>query len=313
MKSMKVLLVLVFTFSLLAGDLYSAEKYVFNVLATSGKVEFQKKSSGPWKRLRTGTKLYMSDKVKIFKNAYLGMVHNTGKVQEVKKADEYSVQDLNRKVKKSSSVTGRFTQYVLDEMQESDNLFANDKTNMDVTGSVERGNDLRFVSGEAFMLNSARKVNLKDHDLTLNWFKVKDVNKYKLHLTDRFDREVKTFDVKDTTFTLSPGKLNLEKDVYYFWYVTVPGDKKMKSDDGCFMVYSDKSAKALKDSLQVLKTELGDLDNPISKVLVAYFYEKNSMIDEADAAYKEAIKLSGGVEDFQKMYDRFLLRIGVRL
>ncbi len=309
MKALKVLLVLSMLFSLSFGKAF-AEKYVFTVLASNGKVEVYTKSAGSWKNLKTGAKLFAEDKVKISPNAYLGLIHKSGKSLTVKQAKEYTVDELAGKVSKSSTVTGRFTQYVLDEMQEKSNLFADDNYKMDVTGSVERGSEfgLPFLGKEgSFRINSPRKVNLLDPELSLKWCKVEGVKKYTLHVTDRFDKELKSFELKDTSYNLNPEKMNLDKDVYYFWYVTTT-DNDSRSEDGCFKLLSENSAKAVKDSLGILEKELGDLDNPVSKVMVAYFYEQNSMIKEADETYREAIKLSEGVEDFQKMYDRFLQR-----
>ena len=312
MKLLKLLLVFGLLFSLTVGEA-AAKKFVFSVLASNGKVEVKEKS-GSWKKLKTGAKLFEGDKVKISRNAYLGLVHKSGKALQVKEANEYSVKELAGKISKSGSVTGRFTQYVLDEMQETDNLFADDKYNMDVTGSVERGSEIGmpFLGKDGmFRVNSPRKINLMNQDLTLKWFSVEGAKTYTVHITDRFDRPVKSFDVKDTVYNFKPAEFKLETDVYYFWYVTVSDDDKKKSEDGCFMVYSDQSAKALNDSLLVLEEELGDMENPVSQALVAYFYEKNNLVDKADEAYKKAVELSEGMEDYKNMYDRFRKRVNL--
>lgn len=288
-----------------------AENYIFRVLASNGDVKVKTNNRGQWEKLKTGSRLFENDKIKIGSNSHLGLVHKSGRALQVSAPREYTVSDLAGKLSKSSTVTGRFTQFILDEMQESDNLMASDNYNMDVTGSVERSTEgLPFMSsGYSFRVNTPRKINYVDPKASFTWFNAANDGKYKFIITDRFDRPIYTAEVSDTVYNVDLDKIKLDKDVYYFWHVVDAADESKKSEDGCFLLYSDNEVKAVKDSLNLLKEELGDVDNPVSKVMLGYFYETKDMIPQAMDSYKEAVELSGGTADYKQIYDKFLRRM----
>jgi hypothetical protein len=93
MKSTKsfFVLVLAMTFSLAQG-----QDYAFKVLANKGVNEV--KSGDSWQPLKTGASLKAGDELKIADNAYLGLVHVSGKPMEVKQSGNYKVADLAAKV-----------------------------------------------------------------------------------------------------------------------------------------------------------------------------------------------------------------------
>ena len=203
-------------------------------------------------------------------------------------------------------------------MQGSDDLFGDDgyTGNMSTTGSVERAletqpGDLPFTSSSRkFKLNSPRKINLMNTKVEFSWADVENEDNYIVHIKDRFDRPVTTKEINGNKLAIDSKDLGLNNDEYYFWYVTT-SDKKNTSEDGCFLVYSDVQASAINDSLELLKNELGDLNNPVAQIVLAYFYEQNNLINEADASYKEAINLSEGIDSYKKMYDKFLRRVNI--
>src|SRR5689334_14157863 len=79
-----------------------AQDYAFKVLANKGANEI--KSGGAWVPLKTGASLKKDDEVKLADNAYLGLVHLSGKPMELKMAGNYKVSDLETKVGSGSSV-----------------------------------------------------------------------------------------------------------------------------------------------------------------------------------------------------------------
>jgi len=58
------------------------QDYAFKVLANKGSNEV--KSGDGWLAVKTGTSLKTGDELKISENAYLGLVHSSGKPIEIK-------------------------------------------------------------------------------------------------------------------------------------------------------------------------------------------------------------------------------------
>ncbi len=299
----------------LSVSVASAQNYVFYVLNAIGDVKVKKGSSTAWVKLKTGENLFDKDKIKLSgSNSFVALRHQNGNTLQVRDLKEFSVPELVTKIK-SSTVTGRMTRFILDEMKNTNNMFSNKNYNMDVTGSVERSSEgMPFIpSSGGFKINTPRKVSYSGTKMTFNWFKTDDENNYKLYITDRFDRPVYTTDVKDTSVTLDAESIKLQKDVYYFWHVTGAAKKDVKSDDGCFLVLSNDSYKAVTDSLALLKTELGDENDPVNMVFMGYFFEQNNMFYEAFDYFKRALDKTGNDENYREIYESFLRRNNVKL
>src|SRR5687767_6214000 len=89
----------------------SAQDYAFKVLANKGTNEI--KSGGAWLPLKTGASLKAGDEVKLGDNAYIGLVHSSGKPVEVKEAGIHPVAELESRVKGGSSVLNKYTDFIL--------------------------------------------------------------------------------------------------------------------------------------------------------------------------------------------------------
>ncbi|HPH47850.1 MAG TPA: hypothetical protein PKU83_12625 [Chryseolinea sp.] len=79
-----------------------AQDYAFKVLANKGTNEV--KSGDAWQPLKTGASLKSTDEVKLTDNAYLALVHSSGKPMELKEAKTYKVADLAASLKPGTSV-----------------------------------------------------------------------------------------------------------------------------------------------------------------------------------------------------------------
>ena len=52
-------------------------------------------------------------------------------------------------------------------------------------------------------------------------------------------------------------------------------------------------------------------DSPLNKIIYASFYEENGLILDALTKYEEAIKMSPEIQDFQELYENFLIKNGL--
>ncbi|MFY7918889.1 MAG: hypothetical protein ACOVOF_06185 [Chryseotalea sp.] len=91
---------LALTLILAALTLGYSQNYTFRVLATKGANEV--KTGGVWQPVKTGATLQDTDELKVSENAYLGLVHKSGKPIEIKKAGPYQIYELDNSVSAES-------------------------------------------------------------------------------------------------------------------------------------------------------------------------------------------------------------------
>jgi len=314
MKKLRISLISCLLAIALTGSLI-AQNYEFKVMAAKGKPTVQKENSKSWDDIKLGTQLSGKDKIKLAGNSYISLIHKSGKTIELKKAGTFSIAELGKEVSANkSNVSKRFADYFLDEISSSEDLLASGehRDKMKVTGSVERSmNTQPFINKNALQLNSPRKVNFLSNVFTFRWHEFETAKDYEFVLSDRFDKPVYSKTISGTSVTLNADELKLEKDTYYFWSVKAKGNDKNKSDDACFLILSDDKVKAIKDTVDIIKKEVGDENTPSAKIILAAYYEQNHIVDEAIKAYKDAATLAPDVEIYTKLYKRFLSRINV--
>ena len=316
-----------------------AQKPEFNVLAANGKC-FVKKKSKNWTELTTGDKLYKEDQVKLNKNAYLGLVHATGKTEELTKEGTYLISKLSEEVaRRKSNLSKRFAKYVVDEVSDVSDLTSrtNYKKQMSITGSVERaagdevdaeekskeltktsGEDAKDVAAVASLLTSVsqdfifcklpRNSYLIDPETTFSWYKGGDGSKYKFKIEDRKGSVVYTREVGDTSLTLNLDKLKLDKEECYYWSVS---SGKAVSDEFCiFRLDLDKHNELRQDYMAVLD-DAGTDPGPLGLITLASFFEENNIMSNAYMAYKKAYEQAPDVDNYKKMFISYLYRIGL--
>jgi hypothetical protein len=109
-----------------------AQDYAFKVLVNKGKNELKTGSS--WQQVKVGSSLKTADEIKVSENAYLGLVHVSGKAVELKQSGNYKVEDLAKKVSGGSDVLNKYTDFILSSASSPKNRLA-------ATGAVDRGTE----------------------------------------------------------------------------------------------------------------------------------------------------------------------------
>ena len=295
MKNSKLILVLGFLFAISAAF---GQDYAFKVLANKGTNEV--KSGDSWQAIKTGASLNTTDEVRLSENAYLGLIHKTGKPLEVKKAGPYKVADLAAQVQGGgTSVLNKYTDFIL-----SSNSAEAKKNRLSATGAVHRGApgdiDLLMPPGEfSSILNPTTVISWEEED--------HDSGPYVVTLLNMFDDVLLKVETpeKTTRIDLSDPKLANESAILV--EVHSKSDPSIKSADPRPMIKKLSSAEKSRLEKEV-QGALGEIDvnTAIGKFYMAQSYEQSKLYLDAIVAYEEAIKMAPDVSDFKESYDDFI-------
>lgn len=292
-KTMKRNISLIATL-LFISSIAFGQGYTFKVLANKGQNKV--KSGAEMKPLKTGTSLNKTDELIVSENAYLGLVHSSGKTLEVKSAGTHKIADLASKVSTGeSSVATKYADFVLSKMSAEGK-----KNRLSATGAVHRGDDSNQLN--VFMPNSS---NIFNEKAVIRWDSLEGSNTYIVTLKNVFEDELMTFETNDTNFELDLTSDKISKERVVLLSVKTKGD--LESETYAVKRLSTDVATDVKSTLTQL---MAGVDEPsaLNKFILGGFYEEKGLIVDALTSYESAIKMAPDVESFKEAYDDFLFR-----
>ncbi|MCB0493785.1 MAG: hypothetical protein KDC93_15375 [Cyclobacteriaceae bacterium] len=293
MKNNKLILVLGFIF---AGTVAFGQDYAFKVLANKGTNEV--KSGDSWQAIKTGSSLNTTDEVRLSENAYLGLIHKTGKPLEVKKAGPYKVADLAAQVQGGgTSVLNKYTDFIL-----SSNSAEAKKNRLSATGAVHRGlEDIKVYLPE----NQYSGVFSKK--AVINWSAEKGGAPYIVTFKNMFDDELMKVETPETSIEVNLADPKLTNESAILIEVRSKADPNVKSEQHLIKKLSAAEQERVTKALSEIKGVVGE-ETALNKFIMAGFYEENKLYVDAITAYEEAIKMAPDVASYKEAYDEFLLR-----
>jgi hypothetical protein len=291
MKTVYSLLLLIVTF---AWNTVNAQDYVFKVLANRG--ENQVKTQGTWKPVKTGTSLKSGDELKVSENAYVGLVHTSGKTYEIKNAGLVDVNELASSLNtSSSSVASKYADFVMNKINEGGS-----QNRLAATGAVTRGD------GGAISVFMPSSVEVLNSNATISWEETEGET-YVVTLKNMFDEVIYEKETSSNSIDLNFDDSKLKEERLVILNVGVKGNEEMKSGDYGIQRLSGEDAKPVMQELENLKGEVSE-ESALSYIMMASFYENNNLLVDALTCYETAIELAPEVEDFKKMRDDFIVR-----
>src|SRR6478609_5044088 len=292
MKNGKNLILVV---ALFASTFVFGQDYTFKVLANKGAYEV--KSGDTWQAVKTGSSLKAGDELKISDNAYLGLVHSSGKPVELKTAGNYKVADLASKVGGGTTVLNKYTDFIL-----SSNSAEAKKNRLSATGAVHRGlEDIKVY------LPENQYAEIYNNIAIINWESAKGGAPYLVSLKNMFDEELAKIETPEnvTQIDLSDPKFSNETAVLV--EVRSKADNKSKSEQHLIKKLSPARYEVVKKQLTEETADLKD-ETAFNKYLLASVYEEKKLFIDAITCYEQAIKLDPGNPTYKEGYEEFLLR-----
>lgn len=274
-----------------------AQDYAFKVLANKGKNEL--KTGETWQQLKVGATLKKEDELRISENAYLGLVHVTGKAIEVRKAGKYKVMDLAGEVKESTTVLKKYTDFML-----SSNT--GPKNTLTATGAVDRG-----ASGIKVYLPKPDLAVVYGDKVVISWEEDKTLAPYKVSFKSMFGDDLASQETPESSIVVDLSNKNLINEDNIIVTVESKTNKNKISDEYTLKRLSRADKERIKAELAKIESTATD-PTAISKISIAAFFEQNNLLIDAIPYYQEAIRLAPDVPDYKEFYNDFLLRYGIK-
>lgn len=278
-----------------------AQDYAFKVLANKGTNEV--KSGEAWQPLKTGASLRESDELKLSENAYIGLVHISGKPMELKQAGTHKISDLNAKVGKGSSVLNKYTDFIL-----SSNSAEAKKNRLSATGAVHRATETSAIK---LLLPENQHSGIFNSLAVINWDGSKVAGPYVVTLRNMFDDELAKIETPESSIQIDLASQKFVNESAILVEVASKADAKQASKQHLIKKLTVTDQAKVKKSLDEIMGEVQE-QTPLNKLILAGFYEDNNLFIDAIAAYEDAVKLAPDVPSYKEAYEEFLLRHGLK-
>lgn len=293
---------------LFAASVANAQDYAFRVLANKGSNQVKKAGSSAAESLKTGAKLNSGDEIIASEGAYIGLMHKSGKTTEVRGAGTKKVSDLEQTINtSSSSIASRYASFVMNKMNESENT--NYRSRLNATGAVSRA-----TGSAAINVMAPSQADLMGDVAILRWEApegMEEGDSYVVKVENIFNEEIYSEETDKTSLALDFADEAIAYDMgLYLVKVYKKGDDEIASGEIGIKKVKAGDRVEVQENLANLKSEVSE-DSPLNKIIYASFYEENGLILDALTKYEEAIKMSPEVEDFQELYNNFLIKNGL--
>lgn len=287
----------VLTFSFLLISWFSfGQQYTFQVMAIKGSNEV--KRGGEWMPLKTGAYLKDEDELKVSEDAYLGLVHSSGKTLELKDAGTHKISELGSNMNtENSSVARKYADFVLSKMSAEGK-----KNRLSATGAVSRGSENEI---KIYMPNSA---GVYTNDPMLKWSEVEgdDIN-YTITVTNMFEDVLMKVNTSDPQYQLDLDNENISDQKVILVTVAAENDENAKSSTYAIKRLPEADVQKVKSTLNELMSEV-EQPTALNQYILAGFYEENNLLVDALTSYIEAMRMAPDVENYKEAYEEFLLR-----
>jgi hypothetical protein len=289
MRTTKIALLILFI-----SSVASAQDYAFKVLANKGSNTM--KSGADWVPLKAGAVLKNTDELKVAENSYLGLVYNSGKPLELKQPGNYKVADLAQKMKGSTSVLNKYTDFILSSNTEGK------KSKLQATGAVSRGdsNPIKII------LPENQSAGIYNSVAVVKW-ETEVKGPFIVNVKNMFDDELNSFEVAENHFQLDLNDPKYSKENAVLIDVKSKADPMSTAKTRLIKKLSPTEYANIKKSLAEISPDLAE-QTALNKLYLARFYEEHNLIIDALTSYEEAIKMAPDVPTFQEEYDYFLTR-----
>lgn len=307
------------TLLLVVFSAVSLQAKEFLVLSTYGNVTKKNLSDKNWTIVKTGSELSSSDEINLVPRSYICLYHNNGMTIEITKEGKHSIgsflEKINNKPKPTFDVIGH---YIFKQIFEADNNLIKDSKTGTLSlsvGGVERAID---VNGkDSSKLKKLKKIMVKppshvftfDKQIEFSWRPYLNKKKYTFTILDPSNDIIYSSTTNETKIKVDLERLNLDKDLCYFWMVT---SNSYSSDSFCLYVFNEVDESSIRDSVQAIESQFDEGNSSIKELALAVFYATKKIDNRAIEHFEKSLKLAPGSIEFRKIYALYLAKMGFK-
>ncbi|MGL1889795.1 MAG: hypothetical protein OCD76_24995 [Reichenbachiella sp.] len=287
------------------SNLVLGQGFEYRVLANKGANKVIKGEATPT-FIRTGLKLNAKDKIIVGNNAYIGLMHKTGKTLEVKKPGTFTIEELTAQLTNAqSSVADKYAKFVLNKMNNSNtDVNGNYRNNMKATGAVERSN------GSSISVMLPNSVSVFNSEAIIRWTSISEDAYYLITVKNMFDEEIFIAESDKPYLYMNFNDENLSGEDLITLSIKVKGNDDLFSPTHGIERLSSASYTKIENELEMLKSVTPN-NTSLNKLIHAIFYEENNLLLDAITEYEEILEQNPDVEDFKILYGEFLINNGL--
>lgn len=273
------------------------QNYTFKILVNKGNNEI--KSGSSWQPVKVGAILNNTDEIKVANNAYLGLVHVSGKPLEVKDPGNYKIADLAGRVSGGSSVLNKYTDFILSESTQK-------RGGLAATGAVTRGGD----QIEVFLPKTGNAV-VFGNKVTINWDNKVIKGPYVVIINSLFGEELARFETTQDFIQLDLYGSQFQLEDNLLVEVRTKAGAGKKSEAKTLKKLSTADRDRINNLLKEINQSVSE-ETALNKLVLAGFFEQNNLLVDAITAHLGAIALAPDVPHYKQAYEDFLLRYGIK-
>lgn len=282
----------------LGANLLLAQNYVFKILVNKGLNQVKASNQSNWQQIKTGLALNDGDWIKVVDDAYLGLVHVSGRTKELVEAGTFEVEELSSTMGGlKKGIASKYTEFVFQRLADE-----RIRDPLPKTGAVTRDIGEKI---EVFMPTSSR---LYDPEVIIPISQPTQKGQVRiLTITDMFSVKLMEKETVADHFKVNLTDDKLEDVKMFFFYVSEKGNKKVRSVDFGLEFMQQKEAERTQAELNELLQEL-EPQTALGQVILAVYYEQNDLLIDALRSYWRAKELFPKVQEYRALYNSFVVR-----
>ena len=288
--------ILITFFIICASTACFCQDYVFRVMVNKGSNMFKKESETKWQPVKKGISFNIGDWIRIANDAYLGLVHNSGKTTALKNPGVFEISKLASEIGlQKKGIAAKYIEFVFNTIEQKPAVSDNNQV------VVTRGGEKRI---HLLLPSNAKALN---RIIILTWNPIPGENTYVVTVMGIFEDILIQEETNTNRFTLNMDLAALNQENILIIRVSLKANAEVHSGEHVISTLSNNEIEVLQSELLPLIQEISQ-ESSLDQIILASFYEQQDLLIDAIYCYLEAIQLSPEVADYKEMYDNFMIR-----
>ena len=266
------------------------QEYTFKVLLNKGDNKLRTES-GESANLTTGQQISGSGTIVTNSDSYLGLLHRTGKVLQLKGEGTHTISQLQEQVIQAKR-NSRFDQYIPERLSKNERSRSNDGTRA-----------VAEVASRTISVALPDVVDLYGDMALIKWDATTEGATYEVSINDIFGESIFVEQVSENFISINFEELTTDFKLFQIMVKDVASGVSSKSYKIKKIEPSDNPE--VIEELQALVADI-DKESPLEMLILSTFYQQKGLYLDALTNYEETINTFPDITDLDIYYQDFL-------